>query len=480
MPAAANAREKMTTSTLIIPVENQVRELDAKLLLAGVAAEHGFSIILGSRAFVHYKVASIPRGVYLAKSMRKLSKRMFSILRSLGHEIVAWDEEGLVRFAGAEYYRRRLSPEVMQEISHLIAWGEDNADALREYPGYHGVPIHITGNPRIDLIRPELRGFYAEDVSQIKQRYGDLVLVNTNFGQVNHYFPRLSEMQAAVAGRGPDADNVFDVRRGRLKLDIFARFKEMLPAVCRAFPEKKIVLRPHPSENHAPWTAIAAEHSNLHVINEGSVVPWLLAAQALVANGCTTLVEAAIVGLPQVNYRPLNEPKFEDPLPQQFGFEANDVHNVIELLRQILSDELEATQTPAQQALLDKNIASLRGPLAAERIIQVLVDAAYDRQQPCAPPLGDRVSGWLQTHTRTVIKKINMRRPGHRNNMRLHDHRFPPVTATELQQRIERLGALIGRFSRVRVEQTSQHMFCISDPSVVGRHNAGRVGRSRV
>ena len=32
--------------------------------------------------------------------------------------------------------------------------------------------------------------------------------------------------------------------------------------------------------------AIAARHSNLHVVNEGSVIPWLLAARALIANGC--------------------------------------------------------------------------------------------------------------------------------------------------------------------------------------------------
>ncbi len=70
-------------STLIIPVENQVRELDAKLLLSCVAAERGFPVILGSRAFVHFEVASLPRGVYLAKSMRSLSNSMFRILRLL-------------------------------------------------------------------------------------------------------------------------------------------------------------------------------------------------------------------------------------------------------------------------------------------------------------------------------------------------------------------------------------------------------------
>jgi len=79
-----------SASTLIIPVEIQVREMDAKILLSCVAAERGFPVIIDSRAYVHYQVASIPRGVYLAKSLRTLSIRMFKILRQLGHEIVAW------------------------------------------------------------------------------------------------------------------------------------------------------------------------------------------------------------------------------------------------------------------------------------------------------------------------------------------------------------------------------------------------------
>jgi len=38
-----------TTASLIIPVENQVRELDPKLLLACVAAQRGFAAVIGSR-----------------------------------------------------------------------------------------------------------------------------------------------------------------------------------------------------------------------------------------------------------------------------------------------------------------------------------------------------------------------------------------------------------------------------------------------
>src|SRR5687767_9658409 len=96
-------------ATLSIPVESQVRELDAKLLLSCVAAERGFPVVLGSRAFIHYLMPFLSRGVYVAKSMRSLSARMFDITRGLGHEIVAWDEESLVRGPTSVYYGDRLS-----------------------------------------------------------------------------------------------------------------------------------------------------------------------------------------------------------------------------------------------------------------------------------------------------------------------------------------------------------------------------------
>ena len=107
------------TPTLIIPVENQTRELDAKLLLACAAADRGFSVILGSQARIHYSMATYPRGVYLAKSMRSLDEKMFGIIRMLGHEIVAWDEEALIRFSDEGDCGHRLSYKTMKDIAAL-------------------------------------------------------------------------------------------------------------------------------------------------------------------------------------------------------------------------------------------------------------------------------------------------------------------------------------------------------------------------
>ncbi|UCG12801.1 MAG: hypothetical protein JSU72_20410, partial [Deltaproteobacteria bacterium] len=138
-----------TKPSLIIPVENQVRELDAKLLLACIAARRGFASVIGSRLELDFHIASFPRSIYLSKSMTARSIKMFRIMKKLGHKIAAWDEEALVHMQPETYYSRRLSPVAIQYVSHFFAWGEENARLWQDYADLpKNVPIHVTGNPR--------------------------------------------------------------------------------------------------------------------------------------------------------------------------------------------------------------------------------------------------------------------------------------------------------------------------------------------
>ncbi|MBW2294044.1 MAG: hypothetical protein JRG94_17290, partial [Deltaproteobacteria bacterium] len=95
--------------TLLIPVENQVRELDAKLLFSCVAAERGFPVVMGSKQYLYAVAPRYKRSIFIAKSMRKSASLIFRILRDLGNDIVAWDEESLVRYSSPEYYSWRFS-----------------------------------------------------------------------------------------------------------------------------------------------------------------------------------------------------------------------------------------------------------------------------------------------------------------------------------------------------------------------------------
>jgi surface carbohydrate biosynthesis protein len=449
-------------STLIIPVESQVRELDAKLLLACAAVERGFPVVMGSRAYVHHAMASFPKGVYLAKSMRKMSDRMFAIITKLGHEIVAWDEEGLVRFPDRFYYQRRLSAKALRNVQILLAWGNDDARAFRAFEGYPGCPIHVTGNPRIDLMRPELRRSFDREVEDIRGRYGDFVLVNTNFSGLNHFHDSLSELKWNLEPENGMGGDPFMAGRAAFRNEVLGHFKQLVPTLSRLLPDHKVVVRPHPSENHQLWTDVAQGLDNVEVVNHGNVHPWVIASRALIHNGCTTAVEAAILGTPAVAFQPVTDEIYDMILPNSLSHHAHDLKDVEKTVRAIVDGALGVRDDPEVEETLAEHVAALDGPLAADRIIDVLVDAGYLGRLPAPQRWVRRLEARTHLALRTAVKRRNRFRPGHRNNIEFHRHRFPGVTATELRDKIAGFAQQLGRFDGVRVEQIDDHIFKLS------------------
>ena len=193
---------KTTKPTLLIPVELQARELEAKLLLACVAANGGYTSIIGPRREMHFHLSSFSSSIYLSKSTTKASDNVFRYLKRKGNKIVVWDEEALVSLPPEYYYRHRLSPVAISYVSHLFAWGKANKQLWRSYPHMPAdLPIHTTGHPRGDLLRPELRGYYAEEVKKLQDEFGEFILINSNFNLVNSYHQDMGLLMP-----GPDAD----------------------------------------------------------------------------------------------------------------------------------------------------------------------------------------------------------------------------------------------------------------------------------
>ena len=94
-------RQKMR---LLIPIENQVPELDPKLLLACIAAERGFSSVIGSRREMEFNIDAFARSIYLSKSMTVRSLLFFRDAQRFDIEIVTWDEEALVHLPAETYF----------------------------------------------------------------------------------------------------------------------------------------------------------------------------------------------------------------------------------------------------------------------------------------------------------------------------------------------------------------------------------------
>lgn len=455
-------------STLIIPVENQVREFDAKLLIACCAAERGFPVIIGSQFFIYLAMCYLPIGVFFAKSMRSVNGMTLTFIKHMGHHIVACDEEALVRFDSPEYYDWRYSSRTFAAISRFFAWGQDDADMYRSYKAYSGAPIHITGNSRIDLLRPELRGIFQEKADALCAKYGNFILINTNFSFVNNFVSGLNLIQRDGAGNflhisraGSGLNREFAEGQANHQQAIYNAFRELLPKLGEWFPDTTFILRPHPSENHDIWRGIIAGLDNIRIIHEGNVIPWLMACRCLLHNGCTTAVEATVLGTPAISYQPVTSDVYDYHLPNSLSHQALNPERVRACLNDVINDKAGLVSQQDREKMYAKHLASMTGPFAADKIVDVLIEAGYLNDQPRKRNFPGFAYGWLCMQGRAVIQRLIMRQPNHRTNMKHQIHQFPPVSEDEINSRIRNLGERLRRFSNIHAEKISPFIFRI-------------------
>ena len=164
----------------------------------------------------------------------------------------------------------------------------------------------------------------------------------------------------------------------------------------------------------------------------------MIASKALIHNGCTTAVEAAILGTPAVAFQPVTDDTYDMILPNSLSHHACDLTDVEKTVRAIVDGALGVRDDPEVARDPGRSIvAALDGPLAADRMIDVLVKTR-------ATSLGcpsDRdwirryVEGRDAPHALRTAGQAdrNRHRPGHRNNVEFHRHRFPGISADELR-----------------------------------------------
>ncbi len=457
---------------LIIPVENQVRELDPKLLLACIAVKRGFSVIIGSHREIDFRMSSFPRSLYLNKSMTERNLKMFRIMQKMGHEILTWDEEALVHLPEETYYSRRLSPIAIRYNSHLFAWGEDNAELWRRYPHIPAnMPIHVTGNPRSDMLRPEMRSFYEPEAEEIRKTYGRFILVNTNFNHVNAFFPAQNLFRPAGPGEEPQFGKAavgmsreFAEGLRNHKEANFEAFKKLIPILDQAYPEHKIIVRPHPTENQQAYMDIANGCQRVQVTNEGNVVPWLMATDVVIHNGCTTGVEAYMMGVPAISYRAWIDETYDMGfyrLPNLISHQCFDLDQLQTALTKIFRGELGVADGVERQALVNHYLAAQDGPLACERIVDVLEQKMKSRPVLPKPPLRDLIAGRVYANYRRIYKNIKQYLPGTHAPPVFHRHRYPGISLQELLSRTDKIQRALGDVSEIKAEQISDQIFLI-------------------
>ncbi|MDH5299565.1 MAG: hypothetical protein OEV91_11145, partial [Desulfobulbaceae bacterium] len=421
------------------------REMGAKLYLGMVAASHGYDAVVGDQKEIARRISSLPAGVYVDKSIAKTKTAFFSRLRKLGHVPVAMCEEGLVYRDKDRYLQERIEPETLRQAELFYCWGEKQKADVEAFAGGTGKLI-VTGNPRFDLLRPEFLQIWSDEANQIRQGLGKFILVNTNFSRFN---------------RLPGTDHVVELLKKRGTLDpahgveyyhnlvlhlseIMSAFLDMVPQLARRFSGHTIVIRPHPGENFAPYHALAASLPNVRVMHEGSVIPWLLAAEVLVHNSCTTGVEGWILDRPVITYMPAKNPAFDSRLPNVLSYNCTQPQELTATIDRILHGGIGSKRNPETARLAAHYICGLDGPMAADHIIACLPDSSG----------GAPLHRVLQERCLYLGKKYLRKVPGLRipNGMvSLAKQKFPGMPPSDAKGFVAMVGTCRPELSNVRL-----------------------------
>lgn len=457
-----------------LPIETKSREFDSRCLIALECARRGANAVLGPATMLPYRVPH----VVLLKSASRFELSRIRAEQAHGALSAVLDEEGIVHTGDRREHAMRFSQQTLDTVDRIFLNGSHEKGVLGEHYRLDETKCVVTGNPRFDFYAPGLADYYAQDAERLIQRYGRFILIPSRFGNVN-LARRVDfiQFQAKVRKLDPETELPIFKEYHAHSTQLFKHFVRMLPILASRFPDHKIVVRPHPSERHDTWLEAARHLHNVRVIAEGPIGPWLCAAEAVVHNGCTTGLEAFLMGRPVFAYMPIESETYDLHLPNRASTQVRTIETLLDAVSTVLSGaqdcsrEVRATRT----AYVEAYLANAAGDHACERIADELISLAMAHPQGIRP---------LRTpwRTRCIVRLRNLVRLGAAGLYRAglptpqfaEDAHYgfmknPGLTMDELHAQLSRLAPLIGLDPRlVRLRRLDAYRYQVSLDKIDG------------
>ena len=330
---------------ILLPIETINREIDYKLIIAAFFAGKGHKIFIGQHDFLMSLLHKfIGGGLYIGKNLfrfhsNKEKGELYYKLKKSGFDIIYLHEEGAVFKGNEDNWKKTINnlydTNYFDQNDRHCVWGNFQLqhDLNRTYKK---IKMSSTGHPRFDLYKKEWINYFDNEVNLIKKKYNDFVLINGNYTSFNH-------------GLGIDhlfsAEGDYNVNNLNSRLEFVSTYTyfakqcisliELIHQLAVKFPSMNFIFRPHPSENQHYYKTLFNGVSNIYVKHDGPVSPWIIAAIAIIHDGCSTAIESYLAGKPIINFKPFFNEKYDIWLPNQLGKHAKNLSQVIDILKNL-------------------------------------------------------------------------------------------------------------------------------------------------
>lgn len=439
----------------VIPIEIVNRELDAVLYLALHLARRGLPTLFGDYMVrrILFKLNAGKPVVYFDQDQHLKTN---NAVLAAGGLVFNLNQEGLVLEESLEQpdYERAIKSSNM-----LFAWGEAGKENIcSRIAENKRTLVQATGHPSFDLANERFMAFYHDE--EIVGRHGEgHIQVNTNFSYGNskmdfgRYIKMLAGMDEWKVYADPNVQAYVWHIHDHQKL-LVERYIKLVKRLSLEFPDRHIVLRPHPGEDAQRYLRAFSESDNVFVEEDKAVRNWIASASCVIHHDCTTGMEALLMGKPVFGYRPIPDTEATSSLFGKMGMPAENVDEVVGLVRNGTMDRDVRTE---QLSLLKPYLANLETE-AAGRIADIVASMTDSNKIWVPGNLGwvDTVKCWRKYFS----KIIRSHQPGHNGKkVRYALEKFPRTPLESVAARLERLRAVDSALPPVKIEQLALNAF---------------------
>ena len=172
------------------------------------------------------------------------------------------------------------------------------------------------------------------------------------------------------------------------------------------------------------------------------------------------------MGLPAISYRATINDYYDYgfyQLPNRLSYQCFDFDELRETLGKILIGEIGVAGGEEREVLANNHLAAKDGPLACERIVNVLQRMVDSSSHMDKPTFRDRLEGHCEAALRRVGRSLAPYLPGSHKSPKFERHRYPEISIEEVRLRIARFQRVLSDNGELHVDQIGKRLFRISE-----------------
>ncbi len=430
---------------IYLNIEDSVRELDSKLLLAVLAASRNHDVIISDQESI---IKGLERklltpGIFHTKSLTpgKMKIIKHSKIIDTGCKITSIDEEGgLVDYGYERMIKLRYSAKTINQASAVFAWGPEDYKTLKKFFPNYSKKIHMTGSPRVDLWRPNFFTYWNNNFKKLNKPF---LLIPSNFAaglSMMPFYDRIEmRKKRGYFERQPEyLQTLIQWESEQFKL--ISHFIEAIKHLAHKNKNYNIIVRPHPGENVETWKILLDKIPNVKVIRDDGASMWIKNAFAILHNGCTTAIEASFFKKPIISYIPFKA-YHSKKLANDLGQKVTSLNELKKEIDNIFFNNLEKKkQKKLNQPfpkIIVKKIFVDQKEIAAKKMINVWENISNNSLS--------KSNNWFLFKCNLKIMKFNgilgrlLKKDGKNNN----NFKFPSFERKKILFKIEELKKIL-------------------------------------